>query len=527
MKKLLPILFFSIIYFQSFSQGGQIAGDLQTNVSFFQKDSSIGASNTPLYDNVLSGAEAWLNVGYSSDDFFAGVRFDLFNNSNLQDPTRAYTDQGLGFWYLRKNIKELTITAGYFYEQFGSGIVYRSFEDRGLGIDYATIGLKLDYRLNDNWKIKAFTGREKNLFSQYKPIIKGANIEGIIKINDDINLTPGVAYLNRTMDANSVNFIVTTISTYPDSLKFCPKYNVYVSSFYNTLNIAKFSWYVETAFKSNDVSLDKDGQYVNKPGSVLYTSLTYSRKGLGITLQAKRTENFELRTSPNEKLLKGILNYLPSLTKQNSLRLLARFNAQTLTLGEQAFQGDIYFTPKKGYSFNLNYSYVQNLEAEKLYQEINGEIEITKFKKTPFVFGLQSVFYNQEVYRVKPDYDDVVALTPFAEITYKFTKKQSLRCELQYQDTKQDYGSWALILLEYSIAPKWSFALSDMYNIKPNPEITTEKNHYYNAFVAYSKNAYRFTLQYVKQVEGINCTGGVCRYEPAFSGVKFGAAATF
>ena len=30
--------------------------------------------------------------------------------------------------------------------------------------------------------------------------------------------------------------------------------------------------------------------------------------------------------------------------------------------------------------------------------------------------------------------------------------------------TKQDQGNWISILAEYSIAPKWIFTLSDMYN---------------------------------------------------------------
>jgi hypothetical protein len=37
----------------------------------------------------------------------------------------------------------------------------------------------------------------------------------------------------------------------------------------------------------------------------------------------------------------------------------------------------------------------------------------------------------------------------------------------------------------------------------------------------------RITLGYVRQVEGINCTGGVCRLEPAFNGVKATLTSSF
>ena len=47
------------------------------------------------------------------------------------------------------------------------------------------------------------------------------------------------------------------------------------------------------------------------------------------------------------------------------------------------------------------------------------------------------------------------------------------------------------------------------------------------SLAAYTKGPHRFTLSYVKQPAGINCTGGVCRYEPAFSGVRFGCTSQF
>ena len=115
------------------------------------------------------------------------------------------------------------------------------------------------------------------------------------------------------------------------------------------------------------------------------------------------------------------------------------------------------------------------------------------------------------------------------EATYRFSDQKSVRTQWEYMHTKQDYGSWIFGLIEFNIAPKWSFALSDMYTLDLNPNNVsglTEPTHYYNVFIAHSKGPHRFTAAYVKQVDGINCTGGVCRYEPAFSGVKFTVTST-
>ncbi|MEM9822759.1 MAG: DUF6029 family protein [Bacteroidota bacterium] len=43
----------------------------------------------------------------------------------------------------------------------------------------------------------------------------------------------------------------------------------------------------------------------------------------------------------------------------------------------------------------------------------------------------------------------------------------------------------------------------------------------------YTNGANRFSLSYIKQVEGIVCAGGICRLEPAFSGVRATVSSTF
>ena len=87
-------------------------------------------------------------------------------------------------------------------------------------------------------------------------------------------------------------------------------------------------------------------------------------------------------------------------------------------------------------------------------------------------------------------------------------------------NTKQDYGSWIYGLLEAGLAPHWQFELSGMFNITPNttnPNIPLEirgKQIFYPTFGGvYSQGPNRYSLRYVKQVEGVVCSGGVCSAE--------------
>jgi len=526
LTSVLLLLFFLSFHQNLFAQAGTLSGDLQTDLKVFQRDSAIGAVNTPQYDNFFTGLESWLQVNYSIFGFNASIRLDVFHNSNLQDPNKAYTGAGIGYFKLEKEIGRLTVAGGYFYEQFGSGIIYRSYEDRGLGLDYATFGLDLKYKITDDWIIKGIAGQQKNLFNRYNPVFKGLDVEGVVKFSDNIRLFPGAAFFNRTIDQGSMDFIANTINSYDSADRFIPKYNVYAFSGYYTLNVKDFSWYTEGAYKTHEAIMNANGILVDEDGSCLYTSLSYSRKGLGLTGQFKRTENFVLRTSPNETLNNGVLNFIPPMSRQNSLRLPARYAPATQYLGEMAFQFDGTYTPQIGYTLELNYSHIQDLEGNKLWQEIFGQFDFTKSKIHNFSLGAQYVFYNQTVYRSEP-LDDLTAFTPFLEYTFKPNRKNSWRFELQYQSTQEDYGSFIFLLAEYNIAPRWSFSASDMYNIDPNPEMTKEKLHYYNFFISYTKNANRFAIAYTRQVAGINCSGGVCRYEPAFSGLKFSLTSSF
>ncbi|MBR9922756.1 MAG: hypothetical protein GYB31_18145 [Bacteroidetes bacterium] len=535
--------------------GGRFSGNLQANGNFFMRDTLIGAANTPQYDHQLYGADAWLNLNYSNWGFDFGVRFDLFNNSNLLNPQSSYTDQGIGNWYVNKHFDKLHISAGYLYDQIGSGIIYRAYEQRALAIDNALAGLRLAYDILPDWQIKVFTGRQKQQFELYGSVIKGMSVDGFIAGPEGKSwtLAPGFGIVNRTLDDPSMNSLVATINTYLKEDAFVPVYNSYAFSLYNTLYAGKFTWYVEGAYKTDDAMNDEFmeretvsgdtvvGRFISGPGSVLYTSVGYANKGLGITLEGKRTENFVFRTRPQEELFRGLINFLPPMARVNTYRLNARYTAAVQPLGELAFQGDITYAPSRKMSFNVNFSNITTLENDLLYRELYTEFSLKKGRKWQLLTGVQFQNYNQEVFEFKPNVPIVETMTPYADFLYRLPKKKSIRFEAQYMFTgqdskgqKHDYGDWLFGQVEFGIAPHWTFTVSDMYNIGPGKRSPVDgetgeklRIHYPRVDIFYTYNSSRFSLSYVKQVEGIVCTGGICRVEPAFSGVKVSVNSTF
>ena len=540
----------------------RITGNLQSNANFFIRDPKIGASNTPQYDYLKFGAENWLNLNYSNWGFDIGVRFDMFNNSNLLNPTDAFTGEGIGRWYVHKKIDKFEVSGGYLYDQIGAGIIFRAYEERALMIDNALFGVQAAYHFNDNWKIKGFSGRMKRQFGTYGTVIRGAALEGFVKPDSarTLTLAPGIGVTARTYDNGTVNQIVNAIATYNPLDSIGAQYNTYAFTLYNTLSTGDFTWYAEGAYKTPDVIYNPFvtaangalGKLINESGYTVYSSLAYARSGLGITLEAKRNKNFAHRNTPFDFGVQGAINFLPPMARQNTFRLPARFSPATQELGEQGLQFDIKYALNKKISLGLNISEIQLLDGQNIYREIAPEFTFKQQRKWQLLLGLQLLRYSMPIYQGKDDKADardilgflgsgdqgyVEALTPYAEWLYRFTPRRSLRLEAQYLISDDEFGSWFNMGAELGFAPRWLIFGYYMYKIpnpapKPGETADPEKNkfdgvHYPSLGAAYTFKANRLSFAYVKQVEGINCAGGICRYEPAFNGFRMNITSSF
>lgn len=528
----------------------QLSGAFQGNGNYFIKDERIGAANIPQYEGMPIGAEAWLNLNANFGTYKAGLRFDFFHNSNLLNPSSSYTDRGLGLWYIEKNFKKIDIRIGSIYSQIGSGIIFRAFEERPLLNDNALRGAKLSYKLNDDWEVNVLGGKQKYLFSSNEGLIGAANIDGFYSIGKEskVNLAPGIGAIAKRLDDESVTRLISVLRNYVGEERIEQfNYNTLAGTLYNTLSYKAFSWYAEIALKSPEVFFDPNqettkitgarssGRFVKNYGTVLYSTFSFAKKGLGITLEAKRTQNFDFRTDPTLILNNGLVTFLPPMNHITTYRLTSRYNPATQYTSELAFQLDINSKLNKKMNLNVNASNITSLENALLYRELFLDLNFKPNRKFESHFGIQMQQYNQAVYEGKPKSITpmVQTFTPFVDVIYKFTRKKSLKIESQYMSTKQDYGSWFFLLAELGLAPHWRFELSGMYNIIPNqgnpniPEGAGGKILYPTAGFTYIHKQSRYTLRYVKQVEGVVCTGGICRLEPAFSGVRLNINTSF
>ena len=97
---------------------------------------------------------------------------------------------------------------------------------------------------------------------------------------------------------------------------------------------------------------------------------------------------------------------------------------------------------------------------------------------------------------------------------------------MEHLYTKDDKGSWAVLLEELTIGEHCFVAAMDEWNYGNSDP--TYRIHYYNAQIGFLPNhTSRIVLSYGKQRAGIFCVGGVCRFVPASNGFALTITSSF
>jgi hypothetical protein len=217
-------------------------------------------------------------------------------------------------------------------------------------------------------------------------------------------------------------------------------------------------------------------------------------------------------------------------------------------VGEIGGQIDVYYKFKKetplggkyGTKLAFNFSNWYGLDAdynteykrlsvsplgtgEQYFRDFNIEIRKKINKKMALILVYINSFYNKTY--VEERAGEIYSNVAVVDMTYKFSRKQSVRLDAQHIWTEQDKKNWAASTMEFNINSHFSVFASDMYNYG-NEEVS-HRSHYYNLGGSYTKNSSRFALSYGRQRGGLLCVGGVCREVPAATGLTFNVTTSF
>jgi len=156
---------------------GDVHGNFQANAQYYIPDSTIGAAEVP--EKMLFNGFA--NIIYTRGKFSAGIRYESYLNA-LQGYPTGYKGTGIPYRYASYKSDFLEITVGSFYEQFGSGLTLRAYEERNLGLDNALDGVRVKAVPFKGIYIKGLIGKQRSFFTTGPGVIRG--IDGEIQINE-------------------------------------------------------------------------------------------------------------------------------------------------------------------------------------------------------------------------------------------------------------------------------------------------------------------------------------------------------
>ena len=535
-----------------------ITGSVQSDILVPQEDHNIG---TGTYDDkVLTNTYAEVHALSKYVD--AGARLEYLEHP-LPGFEPDFKGWGVPFYYVKGKIKNAELTLGNFYEQFGSGFILRTYEERSLGIDNSLLGGRLVVRPFKGVQVKALAGKQRRYW-EHTSLVSGADVEVSVdqwfeKMQQKGTfLTLGGSWVNKHEKGDIMPYATYKLNLPENTNAFDVRAN---------LQAGNFSVLAEYAQKTEDPTNDKNFPYIYRKGYVAMLSTSYSRSGMSLLLQAKRSDNMGFRSRRTENGTAAFINHLPAFAFQQTYALAALYPYATQFNGEWAYQAEFGYKFKRhttlggkyGTSLKLNFSHVHSIEQNKkkggdgsaydkvspggpgtdgygsafwkwgdktYYQDLNVQIEKKLSKSFKLNLMYMNQFYNKTV--VEGHGGLIHSDIYIAEGKYRINNKLTLRGEAQYLHTEQDQGDWYFGLLELSFLPHFMFTISDQYNgaeyyYTPTGAIDeakgTHKEHYLNGSVTFTAGAHRLQVGYGKTRAGYNCSGGVCRYVPASKGV--------
>lgn len=546
-----------------------VTGNFQIDAANYTKDTIIGADP----GSQVVRYNSFGNVNYNYGNFSAGVRFESYQPP-LLGYLSGYTGTGIPYKYARYRHENIDVTVGSFYDQFGSGLCFRSYEDRGLLYDNAMNGMRVIYSPKNGVTLKGVIGRQRTYFDLSQGTVRG--LDGEVNLTQLFNDYRDTKALNDTGGVDSTRYkrpvktqvilggsFVSKYQPDQDPTLVLPE-NVGCAA--GRINIIKggFNFYTEGVYKINDPSYQNNYSY--KDGKGIYSSVSYAAEsGLTFLVTAKMIDNMSFRSDRNQTNTIDMINYSPPITKNHTYMMMAYVPYATQMNGEMGVSGEIQYKFKKGtllggkygtdiaingsamfapdtiglpstsdslrhYKYRVDYT----RPGQKLFHDFNIEIgkKINKHVKFTFMYSNQYINQAWVQYNTlgKKEHPDVHSNIWVADVTWRYKTGKAIRFEVQNfltKDTVNDFGagSWGTGLIEWTPSSNWFFVIADQYNYgNADP---TKKVHYYYGSLIHVTGPTRITLSYGRQRAGIFCAGGVCRFVPSANALTISISTSF
>ena len=534
---------------------GHVSASLESTNHVYSTDkvNDFNPSNlVQMKDGNVMATNNYLKVDYYKGNFSAGTQMEGYFPSIVGYPIPV-NSLSLSNLYLGWRNESLSVTAGTFYEQLGSGLLFRSWEDRTLGLNNALLGARVTYDFGENVAVRAFFGIPRlgklpdSEASKAGDKFFGLGLSGVNVAAADVSVSLsdilGWDDMSLAVEGSVMNKHEDVSKTILDK-----GYRTNTLGWSGRVNFDKDGYYFRGEY------VDAGNQMINiffdaERGNAQLVEFGYNRRGLGLSVTGRRMERMNQKIVADSKSDLGyassanVLSYRPAMSTQYTYMLttLNPYNPEIggnyVKAGEIGGQIDAFYNfrrgtkvgGKRGMKVHANFSTYYSLNStggteggEFLFRDFSFDVEKqwTKKFKMNLLYSMQD--YNKEDLDWSHSQVYIGKSHIFvADLLYKWTSKFSTRMELQYLSSDDYQKDWMAALLEVSLAPHWSIFASDMYNHGASGI------HYYNGGLSYAVSNIRLAAGYGRYRAGFICSGGVCREIPAYTGANFSLTASF
>lgn len=435
--------------------------------------------------------ENWLDLSWRQGDVRAGLTL----NSQAPGEEGGRRNEITHRWF-ELTRGEATLRVGTFHGLFGRGLLFNAWQDRNLRIDTRLDGVTATLR-HDRLAATVFTGtpsfRELDL--------RGGDVEW----SAGRGLVAGFSGLTWANQAEA--------GTGPVDREWAAGVRARQS-------LPGADWYVEVAGR-NRFSLDAfdfdPATDDPRRGWALYGNLNLYRGPVTVSWEASDYEDFELVSRAD-----GVtsLNRPPSLAGEFTWTLLNRAPHALNAADEKGHNLDVTWSGPDGLSVKASGARLRRHDGGTVYEA--GYVSVEKERWHDL--GLVGAFGFQD--------SEGLRQTAALEVSWLGSGDHSWTLQAEQQHVRMgggpgyDLGAYdqQWFKLEYATPPRWIFsAIAETNNKFGDQRRLDEEPGPFLAAQATRSLAGGATLNLWagERQEGFICSGGICKFEPAFSGVEF------
>ena len=265
----------------------QFNASLESKNQYYVDDKKIKLADNEADQRFRSNS--YLTMTYKYKQFTVGAQVESYEPKALLNYSPDFKSVNLGTYYVNyNNEKGVDVTLGHFYEQFGSGLALRTWEDRQLGIANSLVGgrVKLSFA-DDLATVKALYGKQRvgMGFDLSNTAIAGVDTEfQLAKAlgSDKFDSNIGFSFVNKH-EAKDPHFV----NAPADVNIYGVRWNNEYKDFY--LN-AEYLYKTKDAIKMAS-EVDPINVY---SGNAVNVVLGFAKTGFGVSGTLRRLENFNI-----------------------------------------------------------------------------------------------------------------------------------------------------------------------------------------------------------------------------------------